>query len=241
MTKSREDIIENIQQLLNMTTDKGCTEGEAANALAFAQALLEKHNLTMDEVTTGEGPGEPTIIQDSYNILGRFMWRKYLVNYLCRRNFCRCIFSWQRDVVHIVGRPANVAAVKEMVSWILPQLERLGRQATRKYTVGIDGWESKQRYRNSFFWGATQRINNRLYEAREERMATDANTKALVVARDTEVDNWMKDNYSTEKHHAAGAQSSKGYSDGQKAGDKVGLYGSSRQVGNGPLRLKGGN
>lgn len=51
---SQDHIKEIIQNLLNRTKENGCTEGEAATALAKAQQLLAKHNLTLSDLSEDE-------------------------------------------------------------------------------------------------------------------------------------------------------------------------------------------
>ena len=244
-SKSREDIITLIKQCLALSGSPN--EHEAARAMEMAQALLEKHNLGMEDVKDAPEVDANGMVRRPYSILGRFKWRVHLVHYVSMRNFCKSVShgKWDRDHVDVIGRAVNVAAVFEMVSWLLPQVERLGRQATRFYTPELDEWEqkliSKQAYRNSFMWGCIQRINNRMYEAQEERMEANPDVKGLVVRRDAEVQEYVAQVYGTLAHgSSARSTSSRGADDGYDAGDKVDLYGRRSRPDATPRLGKGG-
>lgn len=51
---STDRLKEKIQKLLQMTTENGCTEYEAARALALAQKLLAENNLSMSSISSEE-------------------------------------------------------------------------------------------------------------------------------------------------------------------------------------------
>ena len=236
MPGNNENIIELIKKCFALSGSPN--EHEAARAMEKAQELLEKYNLSLADVAVRV---KSEIIRQYYNVLGRFLWRKMLVVYIAQRNFCQgYMISGRagRDVVLIIGREVNVAATVEMVNWILPQVERLGRQAARQHNPREDfegeGCVSKQRFRNSFCLGLVTRVNNRLYEAQQERAACNVNTKALVVNLRAEVDDWVKENLSMGRGgQGARNESWGGYSAGRSAGDSVSLRKASK--------LKGGN
>lgn len=230
-----ENIIKLIKKCLALAGSPN--EHEAARAMEKAQELLEKYNLSMADVKQDE----IEIIIRLYDVLGRFLWRKNLVIAIAEGNFCRAFTFFgrhMRDKVDVVGRAVNVEATFEMANWILPQMERLSRLATRKYTPEYDVWTdklvSKQSYRDSFCNGMVGQIRARLYEERQHRMEVSANTKALVVDRRAEVNDWVEDHMTLGKASPAkGPRSFKGFGDGGKAGDNIAL----RK----PKKIKGGN
>ena len=244
-SKSREDIITLIKQCLALSGSPN--EHEAARAMEMAQALLEKHNLGMEDVKDAPEVDANGMVRRSYSILGRFKWRVHLVHYVSMRNFCKSVShgKWDRDHVDVIGRAVNVAAVFEMVSWLLPQVERLGRQATRLYTPEWDEDEekiiSKQAYRNSFMWGCIQRINNRMYDAQKGRIEVNPDVKGLVVRREEEARDYVRQIYGVlVSGGSARSTSFKGESDGRAAGDKVDLFGRRSKPDATPRLGKGG-
>lgn len=166
--------------------------------------------------------------------------------------------------VYVFGRRANVQATKIMVEWISIQLEYLATVATRDYNPYADlpgyvrqileevgekifqrrhkGYVvSKQQFRNSFLWGAINRVNERLYASRETFLDNNPNTKTLVLDRDAEVKKYQEQVMSTVKHHAGQNLDSNGYGAGRRAGDII-TFGGSSHIGNqNHLRLGNGN
>ena len=48
-------IVDRIQKLLERTIENGATEAEAEQALEYANKLLEKHNLELEQVLAQKG------------------------------------------------------------------------------------------------------------------------------------------------------------------------------------------
>ena len=54
-----DDVVERIRKLLRLAESAGATEREAAAALEWANALLVRHNLRMDQAAGGPQPHAP--------------------------------------------------------------------------------------------------------------------------------------------------------------------------------------
>jgi hypothetical protein len=120
-----DDIVARIRKLLRLAEDAGATEAEAAAALERANALLLRHNLTLDRVAVSAG--EPPVVTEQHIRAGwAGSWRGTLLGLLARHNLCAPIISRQGkvDTVVVVGRPVNVAATHALYDWIAAQLER---------------------------------------------------------------------------------------------------------------------
>ena len=243
----KEKVVDLIQKCLRLS--KSSNENEAAAALAKAQELLEKYNLDMAEVHTGDdGYQLPEMVEELAHV-GSAEWKKYLVHYVAKNNMCRIILD-DAECVNILGRTANVAAVVEMSNWILGQLNRMVTQevaqvrsatydsVTKTFTRAH---ESKLKWRTDFLWGAIHQIDKRLTESRSERVAVNPNTKALVVNLERETNEFFRSKHpNSSSHRRSGRSHGNGYAAGQAAGDKVSLFGSSRQVDSGTKRLTSG-
>jgi hypothetical protein len=120
-----DDVVERIRKLLRLADNAGATEGEAAAALERANALLIRHNLTMDQVSVAVGE-VPAIGEQAIRTGWAGSWRGSLLGVLARHNLCSPIVSRRRkaDTIVVVGRPANVQATHAMYDWIAAQLER---------------------------------------------------------------------------------------------------------------------
>ena len=115
-----DDVVERIRKLLRFAEDAGATEAEAASALERANALLIRHNLTMDAVAVSVSD-KPAVTEDRIRTGWAGGWRGSLVGILARHNLCSPIISR-------LGRPANVQATLAMFDWISAQLERLAQE-----------------------------------------------------------------------------------------------------------------
>lgn len=284
-TKDLGKIKEQIQHMLNMTTEKGCTEAEAQVAMEMAQKLLIKYNLQMEEVIahTDSKDLAMEMCTDFYAVPGNFNWHKYLTHYVAKHNMCKVVLKsgkgqtygsvrgmrgegdWKFDDsgygCYLFGRRANVEATKVMVEWISIQLEYLAVAATRAYNpyegmekyVGPNANEaqlahafrgsvtSKQQFRNSFLWGAINRINERLYESRKTCLENDPNTKALVLDRDAEAKRYQDEQMDTKHTHRSEQNlDSRGYGAGRDAANTVSFGGSHHIENNGHMRLGSG-
>lgn len=162
--------------------------------------------------------------------------------------------------VFIFGRRMNVQATKVMVEWISIQLEYLATAATRAYDPynGLPANQelrhelgrlarsfgrevvSKQQFRNSFLWGAINRVNERLYASRTTALDNDPNTKAIVLDREAEAKNYQSEQMETKKTNANQNLDHKGYYAGREAGDTVSFGGSHHIEANNKLRLGSG-
>jgi len=220
--ESNDKVIDLIQKLLALS--KSPNENEAILALRKAQELLEKYNLSMRDIPMD------TIIQDVKMVNLEFPieskeWKKYLIHYIAQSNFCTTVLSSKS--LHVLGRNTNVVATVIMSSWIMDQLDSLALMETRLY----QGPTSKVKYKNSFLWGATERINQRLKEGTQERAQVNTNLKALIIDLKSEVENFKAQQFPRLVSHSVGGYHDReGYSRGQEAGSKISLYGSNIQV-----------
>lgn len=172
-------VIDLIQKLLALSTSSN--ENEATLALKKAQELLEKYNLSMRDIPMED------IIQDIKMVdlkvpIESKEWKKYLVHYIAQSNFCTTVLSLGK--IHILGRNTNVVVTVIMSSWIMEQLDRIAWTETHFYT----GPTSKIKFRNSFLWGAVDRINQRLKEGTNGRTQVSPGLRALIVDLKGEVE-----------------------------------------------------
>jgi hypothetical protein len=166
-----DDVIDRIRKLLRLARDAGATEAEAAAALERANALLIRHNLTMDRVAVSTGE-KPSVTDEPMHTGRSGSWRvTLLASILAPHNLCAALVQRlaRTDTVIVIGRPANVAATHEMFDWIAAQLERLAEEEwqsakrNRDATVIVGGFS----WKTAFLRGALLRIWHRLGEQRK--------------------------------------------------------------------------
>lgn len=248
MPKDKDEVIDLIQKCLRLSESPN--ENEAEAALGKAQELLEKYNLTMEQVRLADdGTPPPELISQDIQV-GGSKWRKHLLFYIARNNFCSVVLS-QNGIVYLLGRTPNVAAVLEMANWVMPQLDRMSTEEASKIKgVYLDpvtqtfqrvSTTSKRGFRNDFLWGAIKRIDERLKESRQKRVDISPDTKAMVISVETELRAFISSQF---PHlHKTGTSirtSSKGYSTGYEAANGVSLVGPSRHIEPGGRYLNSG-
>lgn len=239
----REKLLKKVRDLLALANHPNTGEHEATLAAERAQDILLKYNLDMMEVT--DVSFESPVTKLNYTIDGNFMWKKVLAAAVAKANFCDAYQTPSetklhvmkayggrarpaRNAMNIVGRYENVAVVRELLSWLMAQCERIATRETSLYR----GLAPKARFRNNFLHGMTQRIAVRLAEA-QLAAQVDQNVRAVVVHHEKEI----KDFYATEGiklvtttgHTTRG---SVGFVEGLRAGDKVNLHRPSQSLRN---------
>ena len=220
--ENQEHIVDLIQKCLNLS--KSPNEHEAQLALSKAQELLEKYNLTLADLNTKEQATQPNMVNLPIPI-GRAEWKRSLIHSIAIQSFCKVVISG--DKVHILGRSANVYSVLVIASWTVAQLENIVWFETTTY----NGTLPKLKFRDSFLFGAIERINERLKVERQTREQVNPNLRALVVNLSTEVAQFTHIQFPhLSSHNPNKSFSSEAYHKGREAGDKVSLYGSDRQL-----------
>lgn len=125
MTDSLHD---KIAKILRLAANAG-TDGERDAALAAAQKMAFKHNLDLSEIDLTEKDSK--IGEDKIGEMWDEEWKHTLIQYIAQVNFCRCFFY---DYSHIkrgrmsavlVGRPHNVDVARQMLAYIMPQIDSL--------------------------------------------------------------------------------------------------------------------
>jgi Protein of unknown function (DUF2786) len=124
------DSVERIRKLMRLAEGAGVTEAEAASALERANALLIRHNLTLDRITASTSSARAQAVTEHRIRTGwSGNWRATLTYVLAKHNLCEPFSSLVGRVesVVVVGRPANVQAMHATFDWIAAQLERFAQ------------------------------------------------------------------------------------------------------------------
>lgn len=219
-----------VKLLATATSDN---ENEAAVAMSMAQTLIEKHKLSMaelSEVDAAQIEGE-AIIKDETPIFaaGRIStWKSQLVHYIAQINGCRLVkylnqgYSQGRErgsKLVIFGRPSDIANTRYLLAFAITQLMRLSPAGRGK------------EYANSWYLGAVQGIRQQM-EAAKRKVQEGASSYALVKLdnRAKEVDTFISDTIG-KLRKGSSAQSNinwDAYGQGQTAGRNLDLNNRSR-------------
>lgn len=230
---TKDSILNKIQKLLNMTTERGCTQPEAENAAAQVQRLLFKYKLSMAEVEAAD-PDEKQVnhITEQSQFTGikknEGRWRSTLAHKVARYNFCNCLQSHRGLSVYFIGTETDIEVVKELYFWIIEQLEELCRQALMDY----EGPDRAPTFRRAFFESAVMTIGNRLYREREALKEESEMSTALVLKTDEMLKGYM-DRYYPKLRHARFSSTSSwdGSQAGHAAGEQVNINRPAKKLG----------
>jgi hypothetical protein len=160
MTKNiDQNIIDKINKLLAL--GQSPNEHEAKLAIANAQKLLTKHNLSMKDILVKEDGidiMEKNVSLDSTRVA---TWKSALLNALCFSNYCKLLIStgYKREKsFKIVGTEVNVETVLMMYDYLYDVVERVTKKS------GTKGITEK----NSFRLGMVNGIYEKLKEIKQE-------------------------------------------------------------------------
>lgn len=143
-TQVSESTVRKIQNLLKLAERPEGNEAEAAAAMAMAQSLLAKYNLELHTVAAARvagGTNEPEEKREKSTISRSavYLWQQELWGTIAEANYC---FYWARRVKttensykdkraiwvkrHVIlGREANVVAVRMMGEYLADTIERV--------------------------------------------------------------------------------------------------------------------
>jgi hypothetical protein len=229
-------------------------EHEASLAMAKAQELLEKYNLSMAQVQQKSEQDDISQLIDCIVPTDSESWERMLCERVAELNFCKVIGHPYAKNISVIGRMINVQSTIEMTQWLQQQIERYCLDAVSENNKLFQKWnlsgtgsvqnynkESKRSFKLSFYLGCVNRISERLKELQDERQGLNINLRALVVSLGTETSNYVRELYPIlGQRRRVSASSANGYQSGIRAGDKVSIVRPSSHIEGGPMRLNGG-
>lgn len=229
-------VVDKIKKLLALS--KSPNEHEAASALAKAQELLDRENLSLSEVEGFTVSEIESFLMDSKS---RYpYWESLLFTKLATESDLypysetrqRKIFLW------VVGRQKDTEVFGYFLTFLKRTIFKLSDKAIFKEKREAGRWDRKRafRFRNSFGVGAVTRVCERLHELRETRLDSNGVCKALVVVRRQEVNDWVRDNLRLRRKSRKVDTSKSGFEKGYEAGNGISLH--KGVSGSGKLRLK---
>ena len=242
MFEDKEKLLDKIRKLLAL--GESPNEHEASSAIAKAQELLEKYNLTMAEVGSKED-SEPELIECQVET-DYSDWQANLYNCVAKSNYCTIIVTPSHNKIHVIGRYVNVVASIELAQWLVQQFDRIAlSDVMRNYkTMLLEPYphknpESKKVYKEGFMRGLVKNVSDRLKSDIASRQTVTTN--ALVVRLQEEAYEFMRKLHPRTTTVSTNVRYSSGYTNGYNAGGQVSLTRPSHHVGEGALRLGSGS
>jgi len=223
---NQDRIIAKMKKLLAMA-EGTANENEAMSAARQLHAMLAKHNISMEDLSSEENP----VNKDGIETANR-PWKRIVASKIAELYFCSFYFqdSYKSGKAHymFVGTEANRTFAIYIFKMIVKVVEKGARV------------ESKKRYGkedcgfvNSFWTGAKTRITERCNEligAAKAGTLEDEEGNTLPALLSTyeqtkiTLDAWCSDNLSLSKvSNRTRATNAAGYNKGQEAGNRVQL------------------
>lgn len=161
------DIISRIRKILAKTEQAGCTEAEAATAMATASRLMAEHNLSMSEVeTTDSTAAEPWAEEDGHEFR-KWTLECSLASGIVKRYFMvegfitdRWTGSHNVKVYRFFGKQSNVETARWAFASLLEAFDRLFQEHRRRTRC-------PGRDRRAFVAGVAKGFGDKMAEERE--------------------------------------------------------------------------
>lgn len=195
MDSNLKDRLEKIQRLM----ENAGTVGEAEAAAAAFQRLVMKHNIDLAELG-GDEPEE--YVFDSIDLKETkatgLKWRTTLLNVLAKYNFCLLVVNGRLSGgrLTLVGKPANVAAVKAMFTTMHITFERLCAQGWKDFNrqqPTLAAITSGRTWRKSYLLGVPSGLYDKFKAEREEELVETPAANAIVLVSEAELQQAVDD------------------------------------------------
>ena len=176
-----QEVIAKIQKLMALGTSSNANE--ASNAMAAAQAMMDKYRISMAELEekTGEKKEKPIRDAEPFFEGARITsWRKYLIGYITKFNDCAYYHSsgYRNTTYYVFGRESDLATARYMFAFAESEIARLCKLHCKgKGHVYADMWCT----------GAVAGINEQLKAARTVTQAA-VTTTAMVLLNERQAE-----------------------------------------------------
>jgi len=190
-------IIAKIKKILALSKNNDSIE-EAASALARAQALMTKYRIDQamvdaldDNIIAKENIIEAVV----YGVEGDdgsskiHSWKTDLAEAIADVNGCTTFYTSGTNI-KVIGRETDVLVVSYLFSYVMDQIERMCKAASKLRRETIMGWNRSRgrKYANNFKLGAVNTVSERLRAGikalrTEQYMLAQASTDVTALAR----------------------------------------------------------
>lgn len=187
MTQKREDLLAKIKALLSKTIEAGCTEGEAMAALQKARAMMDVHDVSDEELQLTKEEKATAQVYEERDPHGVMRGLAYAVHkftgtqgWTYRREEKRATCGLRADI--------------EFAEWLLSTLAEFVKREYIRFAITSASGEAKERRAamRNFIQGCTLRISERLLELTKPPKEQTANARALVVTKQSAIDDYLE-------------------------------------------------
>lgn len=222
-TDANKEMLDRVTKILALKANAG-TEEEAQAAAAMAQKIAFKYNLDLaaieqDRIGLGQN-GTKNIIQGRMDVEAND-WRRDLMTYITRSNFCRTV-GLGTGRIAMIGERHNLMICDYLWQFLRREIDRLADAGwTKNKHVA---WTSAHKWKADFRSGAVDGVATVLQRQRKQDIE-ETNSSALVILSDKDVENAMNKFFpnlvygqSKVKHYG------EGYNHGQEAGKAIKIH-----------------
>jgi len=219
----REDTIRKIQKLLALSNSPN--ENEAALAMAKAQELLDRENLSMSEIKEADSVD---IQSSQVYSKGRYpYWEGFLFSRLAKKLDC---FPFQershrKISLWLTGYKQDVSAFICFHDFLKKAISILCDECIVHESSRSKNWNRKMsfQFRNSFCVGATVRVCEKIDKMRQARLSQDVVCKAVIVSKKKAVQTWVSENLRLKKQNKSSSMSQQDFNKGYVAGASISI------------------
>jgi uncharacterized protein DUF2786 len=177
---TKEDILRKVRALLaNAQDHKGKNEHLAASFAVKAQQLMQSWNIQENELHTEEN----AVGVVEYRFKSNRKWQKFLLDAICKTNFCKMVWASRGGLAWIFGSEVNIAFCLELFHYLLGEITPLSEDAYAQYLViaALMRREPVARlaFNNNFLTGCTHMIGHRLFVQFEHAQGLAAQQRTM--------------------------------------------------------------
>lgn len=173
MGMSREKIMEKINHLMAVASDKASAENEVISATLAIQRLMAKYNLTSDDMVSSD-ENKRDIIERRF-VTGKGNKWKYTLANIVARNFCCKTYFCGKDEVVFFGYEDHADVAVEVFEFLFKTGNKF---ANREYVRARNNGRSTHYVKNTYLNGFLTGIKRHLEE--------QCTALALVVSKEVE-------------------------------------------------------
>lgn len=220
-----DEVIRKARKLMAFNADNA-TQAEVENATGILQRMLDKYQLSMADLDSGEVGEEVLEHEIDSQCKSSQSWMGALISVLATGFGCRAVATKRRTpkgyrvVYRVIGHRSDTVMVDYLFGTLQVALRAMGRADGRKR--GLEG-NTLRAYVNSYVIGASRAIHKRLEQQR--RQPAESASKALVLVKSSAVEDFYCKRFAGERLRTVRANysSRSGLSDGYRAGERVSL------------------
>lgn len=181
-----EKVIDKIRKILELA-ERGATQAECDTAMAQAQKLLDKYNISMASVNRHKSAGDKYIrgdyipANDKASLLERASCA--IISKFCNIAFIvhsHNTFQGRRRDIVAYGQKHNVEIASYMQPWLMNEFDR------RWQHYKVDNNLKGAKYRNTFIYGMWTGLDKKIEQQRLETAKEYSGSKDLAVLNETD-------------------------------------------------------